>query len=181
MSPRCYLHTELLSISLWVTLLIELTLEGHQPSSRCNARQGPVTRKQRVKRNSWVCRRCEVFNKRSVRWCETETEWSTSKELIKIWRESHWQQPHCRGQNLALCPCYETRKNKETVFIVEGPLHHNDRVGAVTYRIQLIESPKTLVVHRNRLKLCYSEPQEKASKKQPTPAPPKERKCNHLP
>ena len=46
-----------------------------------------------------------------------------------------------------------------------------DRVGAVTYRIQLIGSPKTLVVHRNRLKLCYGEPQVKASKKQPTPAP----------
>ena len=43
----------------------------------------------------------------------------------------------------------------------------------MTYRIQLIGSPKTLVVHRNRLKLCYGEPQVKASKKQPTPVPQK--------
>ena len=48
-----------------------------------------------------------------------------------------------------------------------------DRVGVVNYWIQLIGSPKTLVVHRNRLKLCYDEPQGKASKKQPTPAPQK--------
>ena len=44
-----------------------------------------------------------------------------------------------------------------------------NRVGVVTYRMQLIGSPKTLVVHRNKLKLCYGEPQGKVSKKQPTP------------
>ena len=52
-----------------------------------------------------------------------------------------------------------------------GPYTIIDKAGPVTYKIQLIGSQKTLVVHRNRLKLCYGEPQGKASKKQPTPAP----------
>ena len=142
-----------------------------KPSSRCSARQGLLTRRQRGERNFWVCRRCEPFTKRSVLWCVMETERSTPKEQIKIRQESCWQQPHCRGQSLALCPCCETRKNKENVFVVAWPLHHNQQGGAVTYRIQLIGSPKTLVVHRNRLKLCYGEPQGKVHKKQPTPAP----------
>ena len=138
-----------------------------KPSSRCNARQGSLTRRRRGEWNSWVCRRCKPFTKRSARWCKMETKQSTPKKQIIIWWESHWQQPHCRRQSLALCPYFNAGMNKETVLIVAII----DRVGVVTYQIQLIGSSKTLVVHRNRLKLFYCDPQGKASKKQPTPAP----------
>ena len=39
-----------------------------------------------------------------------------------------------------------------------GPYTIIDRVGDLDYHIQLIGSSKTLIVHRNRLKLCYGEP-----------------------
>ena len=64
---------------------------------------------------------------------------------------------------MVLCPCCEAGESKE---LWHGPYTVIDRVGAVTYQIQLIGSPKTLVVHRNRLKLCYGEPN---NKKQPAP------------
>ena len=70
---------------------------------------------------------------------------------------------------MALCPYFNAGMNKETVLIVAII----DRVGVVTYRIRLIGSSKKLVVHRNRLKLFYCDPQGKASKKQSTPAPQK--------
>jgi len=42
-----------------------------------------------------------------------------------------------------------------------GPYTVLDRINKVNYRITLIESPaKPLVVHHNRLKLCYGTPQQ---------------------
>ena len=70
-------------------------------------------------------------------------------------------------------PAMKQGRTRKLSSLWRGPYTIIDRVGAVTYRIQLIGSSKTLVVHRNRLKLCYGEPQSKASKKQPTPAPQK--------
>ena len=68
-------------------------------------------------------------------------------------------------------PAVKQGKTRKLSSLWCGPYTVIDRVGAVTYQIQLIGSPKTLVVHRNRLKLRYGEPQVKASKKQPTLAP----------
>ena len=59
----------------------------------------------------------------------------------------HWR------QSLAVHSCSETRKNKKIVITTII-----DRVGDLDYYIQLIGSSKTLVVHRNRLKLWYGEP-----------------------
>jgi len=38
-----------------------------------------------------------------------------------------------------------------------------DKTGVVNYRIQLLGSTKTLVVHRNRLKTCFGRPQWKSA------------------
>ena len=43
----------------------------------------------------------------------------------------------------------QARKNKKLSSLWRGPYTVIDRVGTVTYQVQLIGSPKTLVVHRN--------------------------------
>ena len=63
-------------------------------------------------------------------------------------------------------PAVKQGRTRKLSSLWRGPYTVIDRVGAVTYWIQLIGSPKTLVVNRNRLKLCYGEPQVKASNKQ---------------
>ena len=67
-------------------------------------------------------------------------------------------------------PAVKQGRTRKLSLLWSGPYTIIDRVGTVTYRIQLIGSPKTLVVHKNRLKLCYGEPPGKVSKKQSTPA-----------
>ena len=63
-------------------------------------------------------------------------------------------------------PAVKQGRTKKFSSLWRGPYTIIDRVGAVTYRIQLIGSPKSLVVHRNRLKLCYG---ELSNRRQPAP------------
>ena len=49
-------------------------------------------------------------------------------------------------------------RTKKLASLWCGPYTVTDRTGHVNYRIQLIGTTKTLIVHRNRLKLCYGEP-----------------------
>jgi transposase InsO family protein len=65
-------------------------------------------------------------------------------------------------------PAVKQGRTRKLSSLWRGPYTVIDRVGAVTYRIQLIGSPKTLVVHRNRLKLCYGEP---GTRRPPAPTP----------
>ena len=51
----------------------------------------------------------------------------------------------------------EGRTKKFTTFW-RGPYTVVDKIGTYNYRVQLIGTTRTLIVHRNRLKLCYGEP-----------------------
>ena len=64
-------------------------------------------------------------------------------------------------------PAVKQGRTRKLASLWRGPYTIIDRVGAVNYRIQLIGSSKTLVVHRNRLKLCYGEPEHR---RQPKPS-----------
>ena len=57
-------------------------------------------------------------------------------------------------------PAVKTGRTKKLASLWQGPYTVIDRTGHVNYRIQLIGTTKTLIliVHRNRLKLCYGEP-----------------------
>eukprot|EP00731_Ephydatia_muelleri_P029837 Em0021g360a len=55
-------------------------------------------------------------------------------------------------------PAVKTGRTKKLASLWRGPYTVIDRTGHVNYRIQLIGTTKTLIVHRNRLKLCYGEP-----------------------
>ena len=56
-------------------------------------------------------------------------------------------------------PSMKQERTRKLSSLWQGPYTIIDRVGAVNYCIQLIGSSKTLVVHRNRLKLHYGEPE----------------------
>ena len=55
-------------------------------------------------------------------------------------------------------PAVKTGRTKKLASLWRGPYTVTDRTGHVNYRIQLIGTTKTLIVHRNWLKLCYGEP-----------------------
>ena len=56
-------------------------------------------------------------------------------------------------------PAVKQGRTRKLSSILCRPYTIIDRVGVINYSIQLIVgSPKTLVVHRKRLKLCYREP-----------------------
>ena len=55
-------------------------------------------------------------------------------------------------------PAVKTGRTKKLASLWRGPYTVTDRTGHVNYRIQLIGTTKTLIVHRNQLKLCYGEP-----------------------
>ena len=55
-------------------------------------------------------------------------------------------------------PAVKQGRTKKLSSLWRGTYTIIDRVGDLDYCIQLIGSSKTLVVHRNRLKLCYGEP-----------------------
>ena len=57
-------------------------------------------------------------------------------------------------------------RTKKFASLSRGPYTILDRIGPVNYRVQLIGSTKTLVVHRNRFKICYWEPVSKTTPKQ---------------
>ncbi|KAL5516223.1 hypothetical protein EMCRGX_G001504 [Ephydatia muelleri] len=58
-------------------------------------------------------------------------------------------------------PAVKQGRTKKLASLWRGPYTVIDRInGALNYRIQLVGSTKTLVVHRNRLKRCYGLPKE---------------------
>ena len=59
-------------------------------------------------------------------------------------------------------PAVKQGRTKKLASFWQGPYTVIDRMNAaLDYRIQLVGSTKTLVVHRNRLKRCYGLPKEK--------------------
>ena len=58
-------------------------------------------------------------------------------------------------------PAIKQDRTKKLSSLWRGPYTILDEIGSVTYRVQLIGSGKTLVVHRNRSKICYGEPMNK--------------------
>ena len=52
----------------------------------------------------------------------------------------------------------KTGRTKKLASLWRGPYTVIDKLSPVNYRIQLIGTTKSLVVHRNRLKLCYGNP-----------------------
>jgi len=56
-------------------------------------------------------------------------------------------------------PAVPTR-TKKLASLWRGPYTVVDKTGPVNYRVQLIRSTATLVVHRNRLKHCFGDPQQ---------------------
>ena len=70
-------------------------------------------------------------------------------------------------------PAVKTGRTKKLSSLWRGPYTILDKTSPVNYCIQLIGTTRTLVVHRNRLKLCYGKPCQKLraqpSKKHPQP------------
>ena len=62
-------------------------------------------------------------------------------------------------------PAVKQGVSKKLSCLWRGPYTVIDRVGDVNYRIQLIGSTQTLLVHRNRLKLCYGTPSQQQSRR----------------
>ena len=57
-------------------------------------------------------------------------------------------------------PAIKRGQTKKFSSLWRGPYTVIDKTSSVNYRIQLIGTTKTSVVHRNRLKLCFGEPQQ---------------------
>ena len=62
-------------------------------------------------------------------------------------------------------PAVKPGQTKKFSCLWRGPYTVIDKTSAVNYRIQLLGSTKTLVVHQNRLKRCYGQPQWKSAAK----------------
>ena len=59
---------------------------------------------------------------------------------------------------------------KKLISKWKGPYTVIDKPGAVNYKVQLIGGRQTFVVHRNRLKLCYTPPQQISTQKSKEPS-----------
>jgi len=59
-------------------------------------------------------------------------------------------------------PAVTPGRTKKFSCLWWGPYTVIDKTGVVNYRIQLLGSTKTLLVHRNRLKTCFSRSQWKS-------------------
>lgn len=101
---------------------------------------------------------------------------STYSEVNQHLREAYHQRKRFHQQSKKLCDfqCGDrvwlhvpAIKRGRTKSLWRGPYTVMDKTSSVNYRIQLIGSTKSIVVHRNRLKLCFGEPQQ--SKKSPVP------------
>ena len=67
--------------------------------------------------------------------------------------------PFCVGDRVWLyTPVVPKGKTKKFTSFWKGPYTIVDKTGEVNYKIQLIGGTQTFVVHRNRLKLCYTPP-----------------------
>ena len=60
-------------------------------------------------------------------------------------------------------PAIPQGRTKKLSSLWKGPYTVVDKPGVVNYKIQLIGGTQTFVVHRNRLKLCYTPPQQESS------------------
>ena len=60
-------------------------------------------------------------------------------------------------------PAIKTGRTKKFSCLWRGPYTIIDKTSAVNYRIQLLGSTKTVVVHQNRLKTCFGRPQWKSA------------------
>lgn len=65
-------------------------------------------------------------------------------------------------------PAVKSGRAKKLASLWRGPYTVIDKTSLVNYRVQLIGTTKTLVVHRNRLKLCYGESDVQESRHQQT-------------
>ena len=62
---------------------------------------------------------------------------------------------------MVTCSCCKSWANQEIYIPWKGPYTVLDKINDSNYRIQLIGPPsKDLVVHHNRLKLCYGAPHD---------------------
>ena len=67
--------------------------------------------------------------------------------------------PFCIGDRVWLhTPVVSKGNTKKFSSFWRGPYTIIDKTGEVNYKIQLIGGTQTLIVHRNRLKLCYTPP-----------------------
>ena len=79
----------------------------------------------------------------------------------------------CVGDRVWLyTPVVSKGKTKKFTSFWKGPYTIVDKPGKVDYKIQLIGGTQTIIVHRNRLKLCYTPPQptNAGSSKSPFPS-----------
>jgi len=78
-----------------------------------------------------------------------------------------------------LVPAIGTGKSKKLSSLWHGPYTVIDKTGPVNYRIQLIGRTHTTVVHHNRLKLCFGDPQRAKSKPSQWRTTPQQSQQNH--
>ena len=78
-------------------------------------------------------------------------------------------------------PAIKQGKTKKFSSLQQGPYTMIDKTNDVNYKIQLVGTNKTLIVHRNRLKLCYGSPPLKRSLKPDGAKPIKERQSMQPP
>ena len=72
-------------------------------------------------------------------------------------------------------PAIKQGITKKFSSLWQGPYTVIDKTSDVNYKIQLVGTNKTFIVHRNRLKLCYGSPPLKRSLKPDRATPIKER------
>ena len=67
---------------------------------------------------------------------------------------------------MALRSSHQTGPEQKILFPVERPIHYYRKISAVNFRIQLIGGQLKQVVHKNRLKLCRTDPPGAIDQKQ---------------
>ena len=72
-------------------------------------------------------------------------------------------------------PAIKQGRTKKFSNLWRGPYTVIDKTSNVNYKIQLVDANKPLIVHRNRLKLCYGKPPWKTTSKLERATPPKEK------
>ena len=82
--------------------------------------------------------------------------------------------PYMVGNQVWLhVPAVKPGRSKKFVSQWRGPYTVLDKTSVTNYRVRLIGPPaKDLIVHHNRLKLCYDMPQQVSSSSQSTCTPP---------
>ena len=78
-------------------------------------------------------------------------------------------------------PAIKQGRTKKFSSLWQGPCTVIDKTSDMNYKIQLVGTNKTLIVHRNRLKLCYGSPPLKRSIKPDGGIPIKQRQSMQPP